>query len=386
MVVSGAVHARLLSWKPPNSLMSDAAYERLSPEDLGLPPGTRMPVRFTPARCWSPLVISFPHVGLSWPHDLPPKPQVDFPRNADYDVHTLYDLAPHRGAASVAAIYSRLVADLNRAADDVSRKIVPDHPAPRPRRSPGIISTTEDPDADRDAGRPGRGVVWAAAIGNVRLLSGPMPYPRFRERIERFHAPYYRALEVLLQRRRERFGYAILLDAHSMPGSVGPDLVVGTLDGRACDAAIQQTAMTALRRDHGVGGSFRVTLNQPYLGGELVRRFGRPHEGLHALQLEVSRDLYMDEQRYRVYAADSTRSGTAAQDDRGTVDDAGVSPVPAPAMEPHRAPIPPDPRRARRLAELRRRVDSLIHSLTELVADHDDERCAPIPRARPSMP
>ena len=103
--------------------MSDAAYERLTPDDLGLPPGARMPVRFTPAREWSPLVISFPHVGLAWPHDLHPKPQVDFPRNADYGVHTLYESAAPRGAATLAAIYSRLVADLNRAEDDVSRKI-----------------------------------------------------------------------------------------------------------------------------------------------------------------------------------------------------------------------------------------------------------------------
>src|SRR5690606_17808145 len=164
---------------PRDSSMSDAAYERLTPDDLGLPPGARMPVRFTPAREWSPLVISFPHVGLAWPHDLHPKPQVDFPRNADYDVHTLYDSAARWGAASVAAIYSRLVADLNRAADDVSRKIVPDHPAPRPRRNPGVAPTVEEPDGDRDAGRPGRGVLWTAAIGNVPLLDGPLPYAQF---------------------------------------------------------------------------------------------------------------------------------------------------------------------------------------------------------------
>lgn len=366
--------------------MPDAAYERLTPEDLGLPPGTRMPVRFTPARRWSPLVISFPHVGLAWPHDLPPKPQVDFPRNADYDVHTLYDVAPQHGAASVAAIYSRLVADLNRAADDVSRKIVPDHPDPRPRRNPGILPKGDEPDADRDAGRPGRGVVWASAIGNVRLLHAPLPYTRFRERIERFHAPYHRALEILLQRRRERFGFAILLDAHSMPGSVGPDLVVGTLDGRACGNAIEQEALATLRAGHGIDGSLRVTLNQPYLGGELVRRFGRPHEGLHALQLEVSRDLYMDERRYRLYSSGVVRPGTSGSADRGTVEHAGVSMAPAAAMEPHRAPIAPDQRRARRLAELKKRVDSLVRCLASRAPDADHDLPSAPSRAYPSVP
>lgn len=342
--------------------MSDAAYERLTPDDLGLSPGARMPVRFTPAREWSPLVISFPHVGLAWPHDLRPKPQVDFPRNADYDVHTLYDSAPQWGAASVAAVYSRLVADLNRADDDVSRKIVPDHPAPRPRRNPGVAPIAEEPEGDRDAGRPGRGVVWTAAIGNVRLLDGPLPYAEFRDRIDRFHAPYYRALQVLLERRRQRFGYAVLLDAHSMPSSVGPDLVLGTLAGRSCDPGLEHAALAALRGGNDPG-ALRIAVNEPYRGGELVRRFGRPREGLHALQLEVSRALYMDEQRYRLYAPPGSASGTAGSSLRDTMDDLEGSPS-APDLEwAHRALVPPDPRRGRRLAELRLRVNSLVRCL-----------------------
>lgn len=245
--------------------MSDAAYERLTPEDVGLPADAPMPVRFTPGVQWSPLVISFPHVGLAWPRDLSPAPPVDFPRNADYDVHTLYDTATHRGAACVTAIYSRLVADLNRAEDDVSRTIVPDHPAPRPRRNPGIVVHHEEPEADQDAGRPGRGVVWTAAIGNVPLLQGPLPYARFRDRIERYHAPYYRALQVLLERRRQRFGFAILLDAHSMPSSVGPDLVLGTLAGQSCDPQLESVALAALGGTDG-SESLQVTVNEPTAG------------------------------------------------------------------------------------------------------------------------
>jgi N-formylglutamate deformylase len=358
--------------------MSDAAYERLTPDDLGLPPEVRMPVRFTPARDWSPVVISFPHVGLAWPHDLRPKPQVDFPRNADYDVHTLYDAASHWGAASVAAVYSRLVADLNRAEDDVSRTIVPDHPAPRPRKNPGVAALAEEPEGDRDAGRPGRGVLWTASIGNVRLLPGPLPYTEFRDRIERFHAPYHRALEVLLERRRERFGHAILLDAHSMPSSVGPDLVLGTLGGRSCDPSIEHLALAALREGSDPS-ALVVAINEPYRGGELVRRFGRPQEGLHALQLEVSRGLYMDEQSYRLYARPM---GTTAGSLRGTMDDHGGSTEDAEGPSGlDRAPVIPDVRRTRRLAELRSRVDSLLRCLVALGMPRGAQ---PLPRAVPS--
>ncbi len=365
--------------------MSDAAYERLTPEDLGLPPGARMPVRFSPAREWSPLVLSFPHVGLAWPHDLRPKPQVDFPRNADYDVHTLYEFASHWGAASVAAVYSRLVADLNRADDDVSRKIVPDHPAARPRRNPGIAASANQPGAERDAGRPGRGVVWTAAIGNVRLLSEPLPYERFRYRMDRFHAPYYRALEILLERRRQRFGYAVLLDGHSMPSVVGPDLVIGTLDGASCDPTVSRAAVRALSGEgREPGCKLEVTVNHPYLGGELVRRFGRPHEGLHALQLEVSRALYMDEQRYRLYASQSGDTGTYDRAARGSsVKSGGSARAAGPFAQAtaHRTPIVPSPRRVRRLTELRTRINALVRCLASdaLLAGRRTAPLAPTP-------
>ncbi len=366
--------------------MSDAAYERLTPEDLGLPPEARMPVRFGPAQHWSPLVLSFPHVGLAWPHDLSAKPQVDFPRNADYGVHTLYDLASHWGAASVTAVYSRLVADLNRADDDISRRIVPDHPAPRPRLNPGLLATGDEPGADRDAGRPGRGVVWATAIGNVRLLSGPLPYAQFRQRMDRFHAPYYRALEILLERRRKRFGYAILLDGHSMPGSVAPDLVLGTLDGRSCDSAIQRAALEALGGDGDDGPTgIQLALNRPYLGGELVRRFGRPHEGLHALQLEVSRELYMDEQRYRLYAFQTENVGTEPSTPRGIYGEPARASTSLQHANTHRKPIAPNSRQARRLAELRSRVRSLVRCLAGGNLLATQRPSPPTPASAPSV-
>lgn len=325
---------------------SRAAHEALAASDVGLPAGTRMPFHFVAARDWSPLVISFPHVGLAWPHDLRPKPQADFARNADYEVHTLYGAVGDRGAACMAAVFSRLVVDLNRAPDDISRAIVPDHPAPRPRRTPGVPAGRERDESPE--GRPSRGVVWAHAVGGVRVLPSTLPYETFRRRIEAYHTPYYRALATLLERRRRRFGFAILLDAHSMPSTVGPDLVVGTLDGGACAPEIAKLALAALNEPSSgqpAHASLRVCLDDPYRGGELIRRFGRPREGLHALQLEVSRGLYMDEgslQLYRDGAGRPTAPGTDRDLGRGT---------------------PTAPRQGRDLAELRRRVTCLVGRL-----------------------
>lgn len=357
----------------------DPTRERLTAVDLGLAPDARVPLRFTPAKHWSPLVVSLPHVGLAWPHDLRPKPLADFARNADYAVDTLYREVAELGVASVAAVFSRLVVDLNRAEDDVARTLVPDHPAPRPRRSPGVPSSAH-PTA-HEPERPGRGVVWAHAVGNVRIISGPLRYADFQRRIDRYHTPYYRALETLLARRRARYGFAILLDAHSMPSSVGVDVVAGTLDGASCHPEIARRALAALRSSAPVRAPrIGVRRDDPYRGGEIVRRFGRPRDGFHALQLEVSRALYMDESSLQLHATglsssetDRMASGTDGDDDRGTrpqgvgVPSSSAPPQSAPSVRtatpPQTPTSAPTTRQARGLAELQRRVTCLVAAL-----------------------
>jgi N-formylglutamate amidohydrolase len=276
-----------------------AGAECLTAEDLGLPADARIPLRFLPSPVWSPLVVSFPHVGLAWPHDLRPKPQVDFARNTDFQIHAVYAKAGLGTAASVQAIYSRLLIDLNRATDDVSAEVVRDHPAPRPGQD-GRASRTSAPPSGR------RGIIWDRTVRDLPVLEAPLSYETFQSRVRRYYEPYYRALDILLRRRRERFGYAILLDAHSMPSRLGIDLVLGTLDGCSCHPNLADAAMRALRSvaDSAAtagGRALKLRLNDPYRGGEIVRRFGRPAEGIHALQLEVNRGLYMDERTTRLW-------------------------------------------------------------------------------------
>lgn len=334
--------------------------DALDAVDVGLGPGATLPWRLHPALVDSPLVISIPHSGLAWPDDVQPRPRVDFARNADYAVPSLYAEGPRFGAVMLEARFSRLLVDLNRAGDDVSSLLVPDHPAPRPRRRPGVPAR-EGEVVDTDHHRPGRGVVWSAALGNVPLLPGPLKFSQFRERIERFHEPYHRALEVLLRRRVARFGYAILLDAHSMPCSVGADLVLGTLGGTSCSPAIERLALDALGALP-TNPHLRVRLNDPYHGGEVVRRCGRPDDGLHALQLEVSRALYMDERTMTLYGPKAVATGPIADAPAGAGahnEVAVATPAPSGAgRERDRGDSV-----ARDFAELRRRVSCLIRRL-----------------------
>jgi N-formylglutamate amidohydrolase len=330
--------------------------EIIEAHDLDLPPDAGLPFRFTPAAEMTPVVASFPHVGLRWPHELGPKPQVSFGENADYEVHTVFgELAP-LGVASLRAVFSRLVVDLNRAADDVSPALVVDHPAPRPRTRPGDASPAARPHEHRG---PGRGVVWDTAIGNVPLLDAPLPYRDFARRIARYHEPYHRAIELLMQRRVDRFGYAILLDGHSMPSIVGVDLVVGTLDGTSCAAELRRLAMDTLQVAVPVGErptlGLSVRLDQPYRGGEVVRRAGRPTRGWHALQLEINRALYMDERTLELWAEDEARGAGASSLRRGH----------GGARRRTSAPLRTDPAAVvARLAQLRARVRRLVLALT----------------------
>src|SRR5688572_5176384 len=177
-----------------------AARETLRGVDVGLPAGVPVPFVFTPAAIWSPLVISFPHVGLEWPDDEPHgRPAVNFARNADHAVDRLYPDAAVLGAATLRARYSRLLIDLNRAPDDVTSALVPDHPAPRPQKPPWAIAAGGGPPVHN------RGLIWQTAVGNVQILRAPLPFADLQARLSRYYDPYHAALERLLARRRARF-------------------------------------------------------------------------------------------------------------------------------------------------------------------------------------
>ncbi|MCA8928937.1 MAG: N-formylglutamate amidohydrolase [Alphaproteobacteria bacterium] len=143
------------------------------------------------------------------------------------------------------------------------------------------------------------------------------------------HRPYHRALNQLLAAARQRFGYAVLLDLHSMPQLPGerlPDLVLGDGFGRSCASTLPQAASRAAQ-DQGLS----VARNYPYAGGFITQHYGRPAGGLHALQLEFARPLYMDERSRRLLpeAAVVTETVRAILAEIGAVPPELLRPLPA---------------------------------------------------------
>jgi N-formylglutamate deformylase len=234
----------------------------------------------------SPLVVSVPHAGLRVSgFERTMNPELDVRCDADLFVDRLYRIGePDAPDVYVAAQTSRFVCDMNRDPDDVSVGAVPEHAAPR--------------------NTDGRGFIWAITTMGVPTLLRPLAFDEWRERTA-IHAAYHDAVTRALVRARERFGYAILLDGHSMPsrgrtghkdpGRARADVVPGDRDGTSCAPAL----MAHVARHFETAG-LHVAPNDPYKGGFITSHHGRPAERIHAIQVELRRDLYMDEDRFEI--------------------------------------------------------------------------------------
>jgi N-formylglutamate amidohydrolase len=234
----------------------------------------------------TPVVVEVPHAGLEIPaHFRLPLivPARAIARDADLYVDDLYEEAPLEGATMLVATTSRYLLDLNRGEEDVD--------------SSTVVGATSP------SARP-RGLLWSLTTDNERVLSRPLTRQELEERLDEVHRPYHTKLRELLDAKREKFGIAILLAAHSMPsvgrtahgdaGAKRADVVPGTqgrttADGRFIDAV----------DSHARAANLSVLHDDPYRGGYSTRHYGRPTQSIHAVQVELARRLYMDESTLR---------------------------------------------------------------------------------------
>jgi N-formylglutamate deformylase len=227
----------------------------------------------------TPVLVEVPHAGLwldaeaaGWTT----APARCIARDADLYVDELFANSADAGATLLCARLSRYVVDLNRASDDFDRGAVVGGP---------------------HLGRP-RGVIWRLTSDGLPVLRDPISVSEYERRVRLFHAPYHGALQSLLDRKRDRFGFAVMLCAHSMPtprprGGINvhtADLVPGTQGRTAADGRYIDLIDRV-----GVEHGWCVEHDVPYRGGYSTRHYGRPDENVHVVQLEIARRLYMDE-------------------------------------------------------------------------------------------
>src|SRR6184192_4571337 len=141
----------------------------------------------------------------------------------------------------------------------------------------------------------------ARVVGDAQEIYGQrIPVDDAIRRIEGLYKPYHRALRRLLTKVHRDFGAAVLIDCHSMPSTAGTkddrpraDIVLGDRYGTSCVPIVSETIEATFRE---LG--YVISRNKPYAGGFITEHYGNPAAGLHSIQLELNRALYMDERRF----------------------------------------------------------------------------------------
>ena len=265
--------------KGPATTLVDAAANL----PVGGAPSRALPFRLEPPiGKETPVIVEVPHASVHVPASFVGS-LVDHVRSmgmdADLLVDELYEHAPAVGATLLVAQASRYVVDLNRAVTDVDGESV---------------------QGERRVPRLAHGLIWRRTTQGAPVISRPLSPEEFRQRLDALYKPYHAALQGLIASKMEKFGFAVILAAHSMP-SQGPTLQGGPLQpradvvpgtrGRSSASGVFIDAVEATARDAG----YSVCHDDPYRGGFTTAHYGRPADRVHVVQVELSRRLYMDE-------------------------------------------------------------------------------------------
>lgn len=236
-----------------------------------------------------PVVLASPHSGAHYAPDFLSLTHLDVAvlrRSEDAFVDALFTRAVRHGVPMVRALFPRSFVDANREPYEVDAAMF-DGPLPGHvnTRSPRVAA--------------GLGTVPRVAFDGQTIYRRKLPVAELERRVAWYYRPYHTALERLVTETRDRFGHCVLIDCHSMP-STSPggvhsaaarvDFVLGDNHGAACAPALTHLVERWLHH-HG----YRVVRNQPYAGGFTTQHYGVPGDGVHVLQIETNRALYMDE-------------------------------------------------------------------------------------------
>lgn len=237
-----------------------------------------------------PLVVDSPHSGVDWPADFEHQATVEeLMTSVDAYVDELFGATPAVGGTLLAALFPRAYVDANRAEDDLDPGLIEGE-------WPGPLNPTRKSDS-------GMGVIRRLILAGRPLYDRPLPAAQILHRLETCHRPYHAALAAAIDRAYARHGAVFHIDAHSMKpigvamnddaGRTRPDVVVSDREGTTCEAGFIGFVGDVLR-DLG----YRVAVNDPYTGAELVRRHSDPAAGRNSLQIELNRALYLDPETF----------------------------------------------------------------------------------------
>ena len=236
----------------------------------------------------APVVFDSPHSGADYPEDFDCIAPMEVVRKSeDTFVDELYAAVPDCGASLQAALFPRAYIDPNRSLMDLDPEL--------------IDELWPEPLAPSEKTRLGHGLIWRLCPPDYALYDRKLRTTEVRSRIDTYWRPYHLALRGMLDTAQVQFGQVWHINCHSMPAAGVPqqpgignggriDFVLGDRDGPTCDPEFTKLVASILQ-----GFGYRVRVNDPYKGVELVRAHSDPSNGRHSLQIEINRALYMNE-------------------------------------------------------------------------------------------
>jgi N-formylglutamate amidohydrolase len=242
-----------------------------------------------PAEWRAPIIFNSPHSGSVYPHEFLSASRIDLTalrRSEDSFMDELIAGLTPRGFPSVRVNFPRSYVDVNREPYELD-----------PRMFVGRLPSFANTRSMRVAG--GLGTIPRVVGDGQEIYRERISVDDALARIEALYKPYHRALRRLINKAHQAFGVTVVMDCHSMP-SIGvsrdeprrPDVVIGDRYGTSCAALLPdmvEETMSAM--------GYSVGRNKPYAGGFITEHYGNPASGLHTVQIELNRSVYMDERR-----------------------------------------------------------------------------------------
>lgn len=274
--------------KPAVSLAITPAENWLQSERTDIDSELSHPVSITRPPCQSiPLIFCSPHSGRVYTRAFLAASRLDaltLRRSEDAFVDDLFATAATHGAPLLAANFPRAYLDVNREHNELD-----------PRLIEGALPQGANTQSARVAG--GLGTIPRLVADGEDIYPGRLPVDVALLRIDRLYHPFHAALAGLIADAYRQFGVVVLVDCHSMPSATSgpapsnrPQFVIGDRFGTSCAPELTRTVTRMLSK-----AGCDVQINKPYAGGFITEHYGRPHKRIHAIQIEINRALYLDE-------------------------------------------------------------------------------------------
>ncbi len=257
-----------------------------------------------------PLIFDSPHSGTLYPKDFHYDCAFDLLEKAeDKYVDDLFSTVPDHGGCLLNALFPRTYIDVNRAANDID-----------PALFDGEWTDAHHPIHPTNRSDAGIGLIRRLITTNTHVQTQKLSQKEIKSRIETYYTPYHDTLQKIIDGAHQKFGQVWHINCHSMPSAgkrlsatggsnpfAAPDFVLGDRDGTSCDLAF-----THALRDFLTSKGYKVAINTPYKGVELVERYSCPSRGIHSIQIEICKSLYMNEEtcekskNYETFKSDIT--------------------------------------------------------------------------------